>query len=160
MNVILSIIIPVYNIESYLNQCIDSLLCSNKDYEIILVDDGSTDGSSTICDEYATRYSNISVFHKVNGGVSSARNYGLARAKGKYIYFIDGDDWTENVDDLLDTLKTKDENVFCVNYRIYNNENKIVRDYEYAYDIIPLTKLGEIKPLHFHTLWGIFLRSN
>lgn len=156
---LLSIIIPVFNIESYLTQCVNSLLCEHDDYEIILVDDGSTDGSQKMCDEYANRYCNISVYHKKNGGVSSARNYGLAKAKGKYIYFVDGDDWVENVYELLSVLGSMDEDVFCTNYKIYDKDNIIVRDYKYAHDIIPIANLKDVKPLHFHTLWGYVFKK-
>lgn len=82
-----SIIIPVYNVEQYLNQCIDSILC--QDYilfELILVDDGSTDGSPIICDEYAQRDNRVKVFHLKNGGVSKARNYGLEKAQGIHFF--------------------------------------------------------------------------
>lgn len=90
----LSIIIPVYNVEEYLRRCVDSILSQDYDaYEIILVDDGSTDNGGVICDELAQQYSHISVIHKSNGGLSSARNAGLKAAKGQYIWFIDSDDY-------------------------------------------------------------------
>ena len=89
-----SVIIPVYNIESYIEECIESVLAQTwQDYELILVDDGSTDGSGTILDRYGERDKRITVIHKENGGLSSARNAGLDAAIGKYIYFLDGDDW-------------------------------------------------------------------
>lgn len=89
-----SIIIPIYNVEHYLNQCIDSILCQDYiPFELILVDDGSTDGSSIICDEYAQRDNRVKVFHLKNGGVSKARNYGLEKAQGAYISFVDSDDF-------------------------------------------------------------------
>lgn len=91
-----SIIVPVYNVEKYLNQCVDSILNQTfADFELILVDDGSPDNCGVICDEYAVKDSRISVIHKKNGGVSSARNVGLDVATGKYIMFCDSDDWTE-----------------------------------------------------------------
>lgn len=91
---LLSIIIPVYNVEKYLNKCLHSLLNQvTEEVEIICVDDGSTDGSGIICDEYARNHSNIHVYHKTNGGVSSARNLGLSMAKGRYIAWIDPDDY-------------------------------------------------------------------
>ena len=92
----ISIIIPVYNVEPYIKRCLDSVI--NQTYqnlEIICVDDGSTDGSGKICDEYATKDSRIKVFHKENGGVSSAKNLGLKNITGKYIGFVDSDDWIE-----------------------------------------------------------------
>ena len=91
-----SIIVPVYNIESYLPKCVDSILVQTyKDFEIILVDDGSTDTSGQIFDEYAAKDRRIKVIHKNNGGVTTARNYGLREAVGDWIMYIDGDDWIE-----------------------------------------------------------------
>lgn len=90
----LSIIIPVYNVAEYLDRCVKSVLSQDYcDYEIILVDDGSTDGSGHLCDELAKQHAHISVIHKPNGGQGSARNVGLSHAKGKYIWFIDSDDY-------------------------------------------------------------------
>lgn len=88
-----SIILPVYNVEKYLSACIDSILNQTfKDYEIILVDDGSKDSSGTICDEYASKNDCIKVIHKTNGGQSDARNVGLKAASGEYVFFADSDD--------------------------------------------------------------------
>ena len=91
-----SIIVPVYNVEKYLNNCIESLLNQKFDnFEIILVNDGSTDKSGLMCDNYASTNKNISVIHKDNGGLSDARNIGIANAKGEYIIFVDSDDFIE-----------------------------------------------------------------
>lgn len=88
-----SVIIPVYNTEQYLPRCLDSILSQSfSDFELLLIDDGSTDCSGAICDGYAEKDSRIRVFHKKNGGVSSARNLGLKEAKGEWIYFVDSDD--------------------------------------------------------------------
>lgn len=109
----LSIIIPVYNVEKYLNQCVDSILGQNLDsIEIILVDDGSTDGSVAICDSYANDYDFVKVVHKANGGLSSARNTGIDAAKGEYIIFMDSDDWWNpevNVKEMLTYVKDNPE---------------------------------------------------
>lgn len=89
----ISIIIPVYNIENYLEDCVRSVLAQTFDgVEILLIDDGSTDASGSLCDTLAQGHENVTVFHKQNGGLSDARNYGLARAKGEYVLFVDGDD--------------------------------------------------------------------
>ncbi len=89
-----SIIVPVYNIKSYLPRCVESLLAqSDPDFEVILVDDGSADGSGALCDAYAARDSRFRAVHKANGGLSSARNAGLDAARGEYILFLDGDDY-------------------------------------------------------------------
>lgn len=89
----ISVIVPVYRVEKYLLECIDSILAQTySDFELLLIDDGSPDQSGAICDEYAIRDSRIRVFHKENGGVSSARNLGLKHAKGVWIMFVDSDD--------------------------------------------------------------------
>ena len=93
---LVSVIVPVYNIEKYIGRCIESIRSQTyADLEIILVDDGSTDSSGTICDEYAGKDSRIKVIHQKNGGVSSARNRGLDAATGDYIGFVDGDDYID-----------------------------------------------------------------
>lgn len=93
---LVSIIVPVYNTEKYLNKCIDSILNQSfKDFELILVDDGSTDKSGTICDDYAKKDSRILVIHKENGGQATARNAGLDIASGEYVGFVDSDDFIE-----------------------------------------------------------------
>lgn len=102
----ISVIIPVYNVELYLIECIDSVLSQTyKNTEIILVNDGSTDKSGTLCDAYACRDSRIKVLHKENGGLSSARNAGMDIAKGDYIMFLDSDDYWESIT-LIEDLVT------------------------------------------------------
>lgn len=94
---LVSVIIPVYNVEQYLAECVDSVLCQTyTDYEIILVDDGATDSSGRMCDDYARKDTRIRVIHQENGGLSAARNTGLRAAKGEYVYFLDSDDYIEN----------------------------------------------------------------
>lgn len=92
----ISIIIPIYNAEAYLRQCIDSIIRQTyTDWELILVDDGSSDSSASICDEYEQADKRIIALHQPNKGVSAARNAGIVRAKGKYLCFVDADDWLE-----------------------------------------------------------------
>lgn len=94
----LSIIVPAYNIEEFVNSCVDSILQQTfTDYELILVDDGSTDRTGIICDDYAKRDKRITVLHKENGGLVSARKAGLSIAKGKYAAYVDGDDWVSEI---------------------------------------------------------------
>lgn len=89
-----SVIIPVYNVEKYIDRCLKSIISQNyDDLEIIVIDNGSTDSSGSICDTYASEYSNISVYHIENHGVGSARNFGLSKARGEFIYFVDSDDY-------------------------------------------------------------------
>ena len=86
----ISVIVPVYNVTNYISRCVESVLCqSMQDFELILVDDGSTDGSGEICDSYANKDDRICVIHQENQGLSAARNRGLKEAKGEYIAFID-----------------------------------------------------------------------
>lgn len=98
-----SLILPVYNVEGYLRKCLDSICCQDHpDFEVILVDDGSTDGSGAICDEYAARDCRMRVIHKKNGGVSDARNVGIGAAGQDYLLMIDPDDYVES--NLLSTV--------------------------------------------------------
>lgn len=90
----ISVIVPVYKVEAYLPRCVESLLSQTyKDFEIILVDDGSPDTCPVMCDAYAKKYSNIHALHKENGGLSDARNAGMTAAKGEYVAFVDSDDY-------------------------------------------------------------------
>ena len=91
-----SIILPVYNVQAYLERCVQSIVEQDyRDYEIILVNDGSTDQSGALCDQFAAQYDFVQVVHKENGGLSSARNAGLQAARGQYIWWVDSDDWIE-----------------------------------------------------------------
>lgn len=93
----ISVIVPVYKAEQYLDRCVKSILEQTyPDFELILVDDGSPDGSPILCDKWAEKDSRVHVIHKKNGGASSARNAGLAIAKGKWVFFSDSDDWIDN----------------------------------------------------------------
>lgn len=92
----ISVIVPVYKAEAYLHRCVDSIIAQTfTDWELLLVDDGSPDRSGDICDEYASKDARIRVFHKENGGVSSARQKGLDEAIGEYTIHADPDDWVE-----------------------------------------------------------------
>lgn len=95
-SVLISVIVPVYNADKFLNRCIDSILNQSYcNFELILVNDGSTDQSGVICDKYLQQDDRVRVIHKVNGGVSSARNAGMREAKGQFVLFVDSDDWLE-----------------------------------------------------------------
>ena len=115
----ISIIVPVFNVENYIKRCLDSIANQSfSDFEVILVDDGSTDKSGIICDNYATKDSRFRVVHQNNGGVSVARNTGLDIAQGQYYSFIDSDDWIE---------KTMYEDMLSIS--IKNNADIVVCDY-------------------------------
>ena len=123
-SILVSVIVPVYNVESYLSKCIESIKCqSYANIEIILVDDGSTDSSGKLCDKFGKSDGRIRVFHKDNGGVSSARNLGIDNCHGEYITFIDSDDWVEQnyIEVLLEEILTDvNQLVFC-KYDIFMN---------------------------------------
>lgn len=143
----ISVIVPVYNVEKYLNRCIDSILNQTfEDFELILVDDGSTDKSLKICDEYKIKDGRIKVIHKKNGGVSSARNTGIDKATGEYITFVDSDDYISNdtLNILLDSnyqdsdlvissleMKSYDgkRTVYDMNEKIYATNTGILEEY-------------------------------
>lgn len=118
----ISVVIPVYMVEQYLRRCVDSVVSQTmRELQIILVDDGSPDNCPDICDEYALSDSRVEVIHKSNGGVASARNAGMRRAKGKYLFFLDSDDWLE-----LDGLKmlyncAEQQKVDFVRYRAFRS---------------------------------------
>ena len=122
---VLSFIIPVYNVENYLKKCVNSILeqCG-VDCEILLVDDGSTDGSGLICDEFSEHNTNVRTFHQKNSGHSAARNMGLEMAMGKYVAFIDSDDyiWQGCVKEIINWIKTTDADIcFMEGYKVFPN---------------------------------------
>lgn len=131
-----SIIVPVYNVETYLSKCVESLLNqTSTDIEIILVDDGSTDGSPAICDFYSTKYNNIHTYHKVNGGLSSARNYGVEKAIGDWIIFVDSDDYwvsSEVLSTLLHVACKNNADVVRFEYSAVDESGEAL--YEHSYE--------------------------
>lgn len=131
---LLSIIVPVYNVEKYLNRCVDSLLDQGefKDYEIILVDDGSTDSSGEICDDYSDRFDTVRTIHKKNGGASSSRNIGINNAKGKFIMFVDSDDYVKS-----DCLS------FLINNLLDNNLDILSYNFIYSYGLYNISENSE-----------------
>lgn len=117
---LVSVIIPVYNVEQYLKACLDTVVAQDySDFEVICVNDGSTDGSSSILNEYVTKYSNISIINQENKGLSAARNAGIRAAKGDYIFFLDSDDWIERGTLKILAEKQKGEDLLCFNGRRY-----------------------------------------
>lgn len=133
----ISIITPVYNSEKFLRTCIESVLKqSYKDFELILINDGSTDRSESICDEFAAKYSNIKVFHQKNKGVSSARNHGLEKVQGEWVTFLDSDD--EIKEDYLKTLDedSKDVDIVYQGLLKKQKDDKIMRLLDFNDEII------------------------
>ncbi len=134
----ISVIVPVYKVEKYLPECIESVLTQTfADFELILVDDGSPDNCGAICDAYAARDSRVCVIHKTNGGLSSARNAGMFAARGELLMFLDGDDfWNDNrlLEKLSDAWRSRaDECDFLMfNFSDYFPEGRFVRWKEYS----------------------------
>lgn len=132
MNPNLSVIVPVYKVEPYIRQCLDSLINQTyRDMEIIVIDDGSPDNCGAICDEYAAKHRSIPqmrVIHKRNAGLSAARNQGIEMARGKWIAFVDSDDWceTDYYEKLFENLAGRTVDVFCSNGHIKEFEHKSV----------------------------------
>ena len=125
-NQLISIIVPVYNVEEYLKQCLDSILEQTfSNYEVILVNDGSTDSSGLICQEYAEKDARFRYFEKENGGQSEARNYGIEQAQGEYLTFVDSDDWvTETyIEELYSKLRHYNADISITNYFIFQESN-------------------------------------
>lgn len=133
---LISIVVPVYNVAPQLGRCLDSILRQDfRDFELILVDDGSRDSSGEICDRYASQHPCIQVIHQANGGVSAARNAGIRRAQGEWIYFADSDDWMEH--DLLSTFQsylTPDTDLYLIGAAIeYDGHTTFVTPHAHHY---------------------------
>lgn len=141
-NQLISIIVPVYNVEEYLKQCLDSILEQTfSNYEVILVNDGSTDSSGLICQEYADKDARIRYFEKENGGLSDARNYGIEQTQGEYLTFVDSDDWvTETyIEELYSKLQYYNADISICNYFRFQDSNvtfykHVFEPYEKEYD--------------------------
>ena len=132
-----SVIIPVYNVENYLSRCIDSLLAQNYvDLEILLIDNGSKDQSGQICEDYAAQFSNITAYHIPNKGVGSARNFGLSKAKGEFICFMDADDYL--VGNLFSDVESQlDSQLDLLVFSYYNSIEKNLSEIDRSAKILP-----------------------
>ena len=120
---LISIIVPIYNVENYLRQCLDSILNQTyQNFECLLINDGSPDNSADICREYVEKDSRFKYFEKENGGLSDARNYGIRQSKGSYLTFVDSDDWLENdaLQQLYDALKKENADISIGRYNCYD----------------------------------------
>mgnify|MGYP000888845551 FL=1 len=132
-----SVIIPVYNVENYLPRCIGSLLAQNyADLEILLIDNGSKDQSGQICEDYAAQFSNITAYHIPNKGVGSARNFGLSKAKGEFICFVDADDYL--VGNLFSDVESQlDSQLDLLVFSYYNSIEKNLSEINRSANILP-----------------------
>lgn len=147
---LISIIVPIYNVEKYLNKCVESILKQTYDnLEIILVDDGSLDNCGNICDEYAKKDSRIIVLHKTNGGLSDARNKGINIAKGKYIGFVDSDDYIDNdmFEILYNLCKNNNADISMISYKEIENEIIINENSNYTNKVFKYNNIEAIKEL-------------
>jgi len=131
----ISIVVPVYNVEQYLEKCVNSIINQTyKNLEIILIDDGATDSSGKLCDELAKIDNRIKVYHKENGGLSDARNYGVERATGDYIGFVDSDDCidSEMYEKLYEAIRKENVDVAECNLKIiYPDREELFTEQNY-----------------------------
>ena len=165
-NQLISVIVPVYNVEEYLKQCLDSILEQTfSNYEVILVNDGSTDSSGLICQEYAENDTRIRYFEKENGGLSDARNYGIEQAQGEYLTFVDSDDFLDasHLSVLYNALVNNDADISIANYANYQTSTATFYlhtfgdYYEKIYtseELIDDLSFLERNDLSFSTIWG------
>lgn len=165
-NELISVIVPVYNVEQYLEKCVNSIINQTyKNLEIILVDDGATDSSGNMCDELARSDNRIKVYHKENGGLSDARNYGVERATGDYIGFVDSDDYidSEMYEKLYEAIKKENVDVAeCSLKVIYPGKIELFTDEKY-YKVLGKTEYLEeyltIKKI-FGSVWTKLIKSD
>ncbi len=163
---LVSIIVPVYNGETYLEDCLESILCQTyKETEIILIDDGSTDNSGKICDLYAMKYGNVVSLHQKNSGVSKARNLGLNCAKGEYIYFCDSDDILHQdiLDVLVQDMEKTNVDVSCCTYQCFTkdifwqesggNSSEVITGEDMFYNVLK-------NPLYSGYVWNKLFKKN
>lgn len=163
---LVSVIIPVFNSKRFLRRCLESVIAQDyEDFETILVDDGSTDDSGTICEEYSEKYANVVVYHKKNGGASLARKYGLEKANGKYVCFVDSDDWVapDYISKLYTLIEIYNVNVSACSIqrvKIGDNNESNVRDVFRS----SLLQFKDLMPRFFkYEFWGfpgkLYMRS-
>ena len=153
-----SVVIPVYNVERYLDQCVKSVLSQSfENYEIILVDDGSTDSSGKMCDGYANEDNRIKVVHKQNGGLSSARNAGLHAASGDYVLFLDSDDyWTdgEMFSKLYSEIENTEADVIAYNFFKLHEKNGVIEKKDFCAINLTGDKARDVRTLLIGTLYS------
>lgn len=128
MKDLISVIVPVYNVEPFISSCLDSLSKQiYQNFEVLMINDGSTDNSGVICQEYTESDSRFHYYRKENGGLSDARNAGIARAQGEFISFVDSDDWIEPtyVEDLYRAALFNDAEVAVSNYQEFHQERNV-----------------------------------
>lgn len=156
----ISVIVPVYNVETFLPRCLDSLLAQTfPDFEILLIDDGSKDRSGDICDKYALKDQRIRVFHKENGGVASARQLGVDEARGEYSIHADADDWIESnmLSDMMNEISDADILVSDYYYNTKHGQTYVRQvDCTTSEELLEKIIKGEV----FGSLWHKLIRRN
>lgn len=170
MDIKISVIIPVYKVEKYINQCVDSVLNQTyKNIEIILVDDGSPDNCPKICDDYAKLDNRIKVIHKKNGGLSSARNYGIKQVTGDYVIFLDSDDWWNDSNFIKDVVNKKlfdlPDVVIFGYLKYFETDNSFVPIINTNINIVSNDKAEQIKDLVVNDVyeseaWNKFIKAD
>lgn len=160
----ISVIVPVYNVKPYLNKCIESIIDQTlKEIEIILINDGSTDGSGFLCDEYATLDNRIRVIHKKNEGLSCARNNGIEISSAPYVMFLDGDDWVEPEFCRIpynEAIEKKADLVLFSYYKWYGSGEKIPVDTKTDTGVLNESKALYFNTHGFHSVWlGLYHRA-
>ena len=168
---LISVIVPIYNVEKYLRTCLNSLLEQTyENFEVLMINDGSTDGSAAICQEYAERDSRFVYFEKENGGLASARNFGLDYSKGMYISFIDSDDWVVETYllDLYNAIVKSKSDISISHHIGYKDDTGDYCIYIYEYfekeysssQFISELPTVELQSIVYHTSWGKLFRKN
>lgn len=160
---LISVIVPIYKVEPYLHRCIESIISQTyKNLEIILVDDGSPDRCPEICDKYAQKDSRIKVFHKENGGLSDARNYGIKNSTGDYIGFVDSDDFIHETfyEKLLDMIKEHNADISICNLLRFKDYKDVLVDELLNCDIVILTSTEALKALFTAKDYGSVMAWN
>lgn len=165
---LISVIVPVYKVEPYIHRCVDSILEQTyQNLEIILVDDGSPDNCPAICDEYAAKDKRVKVIHKPNGGLSDARNAGMAAATGEYLSFVDSDDWLGNThfECMMGTIKNENWMISGISYvsdndvkRVYPTDDidGLIRESLFGYAVNKLYRRRDIEGIYF----GLTIRED
>ena len=155
----ISVIVPVYNVEQYLPRCIDSILAQTfTDFELLLIDDGSTDNSGKICDEYAFKNNRIRVFHKENGGVASARQLGIDKAQGEYSIHVDSDDWVDEnmLEEMYNKVLSEQTDIVVVDYYVNYQNKEFYRKQEFSQPLLKAILNGYV----MGSLWNKLIKHS
>lgn len=166
----ISVVVPVYNVERYLPRCMASLLAQTwRNFEVVLVDDGSRDSSGQLCDEYAAKDERVRVLHQPNQGVSAARQNGLYEARGEYIAFLDGDDWVQPdyLERLIEAAQRDQADIICCDFHNYGTDGQQTSDTHKPVPEQTVYGREAIRELFFSwnylihlVVWGKLIRSD